>query len=105
MDGGRDDGRADLGLLVASRKQLGESIRHGMVELREGLLLLANGVVSAAAAERRIVKGVVGRRHSGDVVDVGSVLADHSDSDVALAITEDAGDNEIEDAEDEGKDT
>lgn len=105
MDGGRDDGRADLGLVVGLAEELGEPVRHGVVELREGLLLLADGVVPAAAVERGGgVEAVVGRRHAGHVVHVGAVLADHPDGDVALGVAEDGGDNEVEAAEDQRKD-
>lgn len=112
VDRSRDNGSADLGLGIAAVvvlcKEFGEAVRHGMVELRESLLLLTNRVVAAAAAatKRSGLEAVVGvRRDAGDVVHIGAVLADHANGDVTLAVTENDGDDEVEETKDQGQDT
>lgn len=103
-----DDRSADLGLLVILHEQLGETVvgeavdggREGMVELHR--LLLADRIGADRSAECCGVDVIVGRSHT-DIVDVRAVLTDHANGDLMRAVAEDNGDEEVEDAKNDGQ--
>lgn len=102
-----DDGAADLGLLVVLHEELGEAVvgetvdggGEGVVELHG--LLLADRIGADRAAERCVVEIEVGRSHP-DIVDISTVLADHANGDLMRAVAENDGDEEVEDAKNDG---